>query len=304
MFDVACRPLGRLFYWLLPFVLASAWLHAQAPPLTTISDTVYRADGTPAGGTLLISWPEFSTASGQAVAAGNKSIVLGAGGALSVQLVANTGVTPAGTFYSVVYQLDDGTVKTEFWTVPTTSPTTIAVIRTTPGSTTTTSQLATQQYVNAAVASKANDATVVHLSGSETITGVKQFSVAPSLPTPINTTDAANKAYVDSSVATVGSGAYVPLAGGTMSGPLTLPADPAATNQAATKHYVDTGLAAKAGLISGVVPTAELGSGTANNTLCLHGDSSWGGCGGSSNAVSIQGVAVATTAPSANQVLT
>ncbi len=31
MFDVACRPLGRLFYWLLPFVLASAWLHAQAP---------------------------------------------------------------------------------------------------------------------------------------------------------------------------------------------------------------------------------------------------------------------------------
>jgi len=47
---------------------------------------------------------------------------------------------------------------------------------------------------------------VVHLSGTETITGVKQFSVPPSLPTPVQGTDAANKAYVDTSVGNSGGG--------------------------------------------------------------------------------------------------
>jgi hypothetical protein len=59
MFD-ARRPLGWLFL-LLPAMVALA-VSAQTLPTTTISDTVYRADGTPAGGTLLISWPEFTTA--------------------------------------------------------------------------------------------------------------------------------------------------------------------------------------------------------------------------------------------------
>ena len=36
-------------------------LQAQGPALTTISDTVYRADGTAASGTVLISWPSFQT---------------------------------------------------------------------------------------------------------------------------------------------------------------------------------------------------------------------------------------------------
>jgi hypothetical protein len=59
MFD-ARRPLGWLFL-LLPAMVALA-VSAQTLPTTTINDTVYRADGTPAGGTLLISWPEFTTA--------------------------------------------------------------------------------------------------------------------------------------------------------------------------------------------------------------------------------------------------
>ena len=124
----ACRPMGRLFYCLLLFITASpAWLSAQTPSLTTVSDVVYRADGTTASGTLLISWPQFSTSGGQAVAAGTKSVILGTGGALSVALVPNAGATPAGTFYTVVYQLGD-TVKTEFWTIPTISPTTISAM--------------------------------------------------------------------------------------------------------------------------------------------------------------------------------
>jgi hypothetical protein len=48
----------------------------------------------------------FSTSAGQSVAAGKKSVTLGPGGALSVALVPNA----AGTFYTVVYQLDDGVV--------------------------------------------------------------------------------------------------------------------------------------------------------------------------------------------------
>ncbi|MGH9544697.1 MAG: hypothetical protein ACRD23_05730 [Terriglobales bacterium] len=114
MFDEHRRPLGRLFC-LLPFVLMGlgvAW--AQTPATTTISDVVYRADSTPAGGTLLISWPTFSTAAGQSVAAGKKSVTLGPSGQLSVALVPTTDATPAGTFYTVVYQLDDDSTPPKY----------------------------------------------------------------------------------------------------------------------------------------------------------------------------------------------
>jgi hypothetical protein len=168
---------------------------------------------------VLISWPSFQTAEGDAVAAGNLSVTIGPLGAFTAQLVPNVGASPAGTYYVVVFQLDDGTIRTEYWAVPATSPTTIAGVLTTPG-TGLGNLAATQQYVNAI------DATDVHLAGTETITGTKQFTVPPSLPTPVGANDAANKGYVDTAVSSVGSGAYVPLAGGTMSGPLTLPSDP------------------------------------------------------------------------------
>src|SRR5208337_4931895 len=77
----------------------SARLHAQGPSLTTISDTVYRADGTAASGTVLISWPSFQTAEGDAVAAGNLAVTIGPLGAFTAQLVPNVGATPAGTYY-------------------------------------------------------------------------------------------------------------------------------------------------------------------------------------------------------------
>jgi hypothetical protein len=269
----------------------STKLQAQGPALTTISATVYRADGTAASGAVLISWPSFQTAEGDAVAAGNLSVTIGPLGAFTVQLVPNVGASPAGTYYVAVFQLDDGTVRTEYWAVPATSPTTIAAVLTTPG--TGLGNLAvTQQYVDAAVANRAIDATVVHLAGAETVTGTKQFTVPPSLPAPAGASDAANKGYVDAAVSNVGAGAYVAIAGGTMTGPLTLPADPAAPNQAADRHYVDSGLSAKADLVNGTVPPGELGAGVASSATCLAGNSTWGSCGGGAPA----GITYATTA--------
>ena len=121
----------------------------------------------------------------------------------------------------VVLPLDDGTVRTEYWAVPATSPTTIAAVLTTPG-TGLGNLAATQQDVNTAVATRALDATVVHLAGTETITGTKQFAVPPA---PAGVHDAANKGYVDAAVAIVGAGSFVSKAGDTMTGPLTLPAE-------------------------------------------------------------------------------
>jgi hypothetical protein len=47
------------------------------------------------------------------------------------------------------------------------------------------------------------DTTAVHLSGSETIAGIKTFSTSPVVPTPTNGTDAATKSYVDGKVGRV-----------------------------------------------------------------------------------------------------
>jgi hypothetical protein len=129
MRDAPRRPMGWLFYWAL--VLSSAigfWLSAFGIPVppqsgagtTSVSDTVYLADGTRASGNLIVSWPVFVTAGGTAVAAGTTNVTLGASGALSVALVPNAGATPAGVYYSVVYQLGPGQVKTEYWVVPAT----------------------------------------------------------------------------------------------------------------------------------------------------------------------------------------
>jgi hypothetical protein len=284
---------SRLFWWaamLLLVILPSA-LWAQGPALTTVNGTVYRADGTAAAGTVLISWPSFQTAEGDVVAAGNLAVTIGAQGAFTAQLAPNVGATPAGTYYVVVLQLDDGTVRTEYWAVPATSPTTIAAVETTPG--TGLGNLAvTEQYVNGAVADRALDASVVHLAGGETITGTKQFSVPPSLPAPAGANDATNKNYVDTAVANAGAGSYVAKAGDTMTGPLTLPGNPTAPNQAADRQYVDSGLGVKADLTNGTVPTGELGTGVASAGTCLNGNSTWGSCGGGAPA----GITYATTA--------
>jgi len=56
------RPAGRPFCLLLAIVFAAATSYSSTPTMTTILDTVYRADGLPASGVLLVSWPAFTTA--------------------------------------------------------------------------------------------------------------------------------------------------------------------------------------------------------------------------------------------------
>ena len=83
LFAVNCRyfPMATEVAICLLLVLVSCGvstkLQAQTLTTTTISDTVYRADGTAASGTVLISWPSFVSAAGEAVAAGNLAVTIG-----------------------------------------------------------------------------------------------------------------------------------------------------------------------------------------------------------------------------------
>ena len=146
MFYASGRPKGRLSCWVLAVVavfgltLRAFGVPQSGPATTTVADTVYLADGTTAQGNLIITWPAFMTASGTAVAAGTATAALGAGGALSVALVPNAGATPAGVYYTVVYQIGAGQVKTEYWVVPTSSPASLGGVRTAPGSSSPTSK--------------------------------------------------------------------------------------------------------------------------------------------------------------------
>src|SRR5438270_12712931 len=108
------RPLGRLFFGLIFVGMTIGESPAAMPTMTTVADTVYRVDGAPAVGTLLISWPAFSTANGTPVAAGTKSVPLGPLEALPVIPLPNAGSVPAETFYAVVFLLVDS-VRTGYW---------------------------------------------------------------------------------------------------------------------------------------------------------------------------------------------
>ena len=101
----------------------------QSSSTTLVQDTIYRADGTPASGTLIVSWPGFSTAANAAIAAGSLTIPIGATGAVSFSLAPNALALPGGTYYTAVYHLSDGTVNKEYWVVPAAASVTLAEIR-------------------------------------------------------------------------------------------------------------------------------------------------------------------------------
>jgi hypothetical protein len=100
------------------------------------------------------------------------------------------------------------------------------------------------------IASKANDTSVVHNTGSESIAGVKTFTSSPIVPTPSGTTDVANKAYVD---ATASAGA--PDASTTTKGIVQLAGDLTGT---ATSPAVATGAITGAKIANTTITNANI----------------------------------------------
>jgi len=109
-------------WWLLFAGLAfSAQLQAT-PPLTTISDTLYNADGTLFNGVVTITWPQFEASDTSNVAAGTLTVQV-TNGVLYVQLVPTTNAN-TGAVYTVTFSSDGVVEFTETWAVP---PSTIAL---------------------------------------------------------------------------------------------------------------------------------------------------------------------------------
>ncbi|MCU1222485.1 MAG: hypothetical protein JWQ42_578 [Edaphobacter sp.] len=159
---------------------------AQGPiATTTVTDTIYRADGTTATGTVLVSWPAFSNALGQTVPSGSTSVVIGAGGVLSVQLAPNAGATPMGSYYTAVYHLNDGSVSREFWVVPVSSvPVHVSAVRNSVLPTSVAMQTVSKSYVDTAIAAAVAGApldgsTPYVLKSGDTMTGALPWLAIP-----------------------------------------------------------------------------------------------------------------------------
>jgi hypothetical protein len=86
------------------------------PPLTTIQDVLYKADGTRFAGTLTISWTSFEAIDKSAIATQVTTVTV-TGGNLWVQLVPTTTAVPAAS-YTVIYNSDGHIQFTETWAVP------------------------------------------------------------------------------------------------------------------------------------------------------------------------------------------
>jgi lysophospholipase L1-like esterase len=186
---------------------AVAQVSGASVATTQVTDTVYRADGTAATGTVIVSWNAFTTPTGRAVSSGTTSATIAAGGVLSISLAPNAGATPMGSYYTAVYHLDDGTVSREFWVVPVSqSAVTLSAIRSTVLPTSVAMQTVSKSYVDTAIAAAVtghplDSSTPYVLKAGDTMTGPL---VLPGDPTA--TTQAADKHYVDVNVAAATSG--------------------------------------------------------------------------------------------------
>jgi hypothetical protein len=178
---------------------------AAAIATTSVTDTVYRANGTAAQGTVLISWPAFANANGASVPAGSTAVVIGAKGTVNIALVPNAGSTPMGSYYTVVYHLDDGSVTREYWVVPVSAtPVSLASIRSTVLPTSVAMQTVSKSYVDSAiVAAVSGQSTTLPyvMKSGDTMSGPLALPADPTSPL-----QASDKHYVDLQVAAAGAG--------------------------------------------------------------------------------------------------
>ncbi len=89
---------------------------AAAPPLTTIEDVLYKADGTKFTGVAFIEWKSFQAADFSNIATYNVSVPI-INGFLRVRLVPTTDASP-GAHYAVQYYADGRIQFSETWAVP------------------------------------------------------------------------------------------------------------------------------------------------------------------------------------------
>jgi hypothetical protein len=167
---------------------------------------------------MLISWPAFTAPDGKPLAAGTMSLAIGAGGSVSLALVPNEGATPNGTYYKVVLKLEDGTTETEYWSIPKRTPVKVSEVRSQVVPASVAIQMASRTYVDSTLAGKADDGKVIHVTGDEVVSGVKQFAASPLVPIPTLAGAIANKSYVDSAVASIGAGDFLRKGGDVMLG--------------------------------------------------------------------------------------
>jgi hypothetical protein len=241
-------------------------------PTTTVQDTVYSANGTPATGTVLVNWSSFTTMGGQTVPAGSTSVTIGAGGQLTIVLAPNAGATPMGSYYTAIFHLNDGTTSRQYWVVP------VKV----PGAGTANLAEIENQVLPVSVAMQTVSKQYVDDSIAAAVTG-----------TPLDTSP------------------YVMKAGDTMTGPLVLPADPVSANQAADKNYVDENIAATAaglGQKVSLLPTANQTvaqpSGTSFSVSGVSANTTFGGSGIASQSTITSGNTAAYPSTSTYSLLT
>ncbi len=200
----AVRVLGVCLAWVALAIVALA----QGITTTTVQGTVYLANGSPGSGTLQLSWPAFTTATSQTVAAGKITTNIGTDGSVSVNLAPNLGSSPAGLYYTAIYHMSDGTTSTEYWVVPVAAQTGIAQVRSQVMPAAQAVQAVSKAYVDQAIQSVAQ--------GNLTSTGGQLTGPLYLTGDPAQSLQAADKHYVDSSFAQA-----VPLSGGSVNGPFT-----------------------------------------------------------------------------------
>jgi hypothetical protein len=197
----------KLKGWMLvgPLLVGLTAMGVAQVATTQVADTIYHADGTVASGILVISWPAFTTSGGVSIPSGTTSTVIGTGGALSVALVPSAGSTPIGSYYTVVYHLDDGSVSRQYWVVPESSTAvTVRAIESTVLPTSVAMQTVSKSYVDSAIAAAIAgplDSSGYVLKAGDTMTGPL---VLPG--DPVSALQAADKNYVDDGLATVAGG--------------------------------------------------------------------------------------------------
>jgi hypothetical protein len=116
-----------------PLAMLLALAMQAAPPLTTIEDTLYKADGSRFNGVAFVEWKSFQAADFSYIATQTVTVTI-LDGAIRVQLVPTTNAS-AGAYYSVRYNSDGRIQFDETWAVPpSASPLKLSDVRVLSGS--------------------------------------------------------------------------------------------------------------------------------------------------------------------------